>query len=171
MQVSDGDEPINARTGCIGCPLVQKDDALERLIKIPEWTYLAPLLGIKPIHRRIRLAENRHRQPGTRLLKSGKYESNPMRLGPLTLEKRLMFLEEVLEIQRQVNYQAEAFNRPLVSLINHEEETRIRELIALKTYPNGWTGDEPVGDELLDEVLPDGSIQPLLWSELANASR
>ena len=30
QDVNDGEEPLNARTGCIGCPLVQQDAALDR---------------------------------------------------------------------------------------------------------------------------------------------
>lgn len=57
-----------------------------------------------------------------------------------------------------------AQSRPVISLINQEEEARIRELIALKTFPDKWDGDEPNGAELLPEVYPDGSVQPLIWS-------
>jgi len=50
QDVSDGEEPLNARTGCIGCPLVQKDSALDRLIAQPEWTYLAPHHKRRPLY-------------------------------------------------------------------------------------------------------------------------
>src|ERR1700741_3821676 len=35
----DEAEEINARTGCIGCPLAQKDKALEAIVSIPYWSY------------------------------------------------------------------------------------------------------------------------------------
>jgi DNA sulfur modification protein DndC len=41
-------EPMNARTGCIGCPLVQEDSALERVLANPKWEYLAPLRQLAP---------------------------------------------------------------------------------------------------------------------------
>ena len=157
------EEPMNARTGCIGCPLASEDNALDRLIAMPQWAYLSPLKRIKHIHREIRKAHNRHRQPGTRRLKSGKLESNPMRLGPLSLSARLSFLDQVLQVQSDVNQAAISQARPEISLINAEEEARIRELIDLKTYPDRWDGSEPMGDEWLPEVYPDGSIQPLLF--------
>lgn len=52
--------------------------------------------------------------------------------------------------------------RPLVDLLNAEEEARIRELIADGTWPNKWDGTEAIGDELLEKVFADGSSQPLL---------
>ena len=39
---------------------------------------------------------------------------------------------------------------------------RIRELIALETWPNGWKGTEPNADVWLDQVNNDGSVQPVL---------
>src|SRR5690606_9875681 len=41
-------------------------------------------------------------------------------------------------------------------------DARIRELISLGTWPNGWAGDEPTADTPMDAVFADGSIQPLL---------
>jgi hypothetical protein len=35
-------------------------------------------------------------------------------------------------------------------------------LIALKTWPQGWKGTEPRADVPFDNVLPDGSIQPVM---------
>jgi DNA sulfur modification protein DndC len=80
----------------------------------------------------------------------------------LTLEARLKGLEDIIAIQEEVNRRAFALSKPLLYLINAEEEQRIRELIALKTYPQGWDGTEPLGDVILDEVYSDGSIQKAL---------
>src|SRR3546814_4315437 len=85
----------------------------------------------------------RIRKAGAETLKSGKIAKNPQRMGPLTFEARLHALETVLDIQRQVNEEADRRGRPRLDLINAVEEARIRELIALKTWPDGWTGDEP----------------------------
>lgn len=49
-------------------------------------------------------------------------------------------------------------------LINDEELARIEELIAANTWPNQWDGTEHRGDEWLPEILPDGSVQPSLFS-------
>jgi hypothetical protein len=72
-------------------------------------------------------------------------------MGPLTFEARLMGLNRVKEIQRQAG----------VDLINSSEEARIRELVSLETWPNGWRGDEPRADLPFNNVNPDGSVQPI----------
>jgi DNA sulfur modification protein DndC len=64
QEVSDGEEPMNARTGCIGCPLVQRDAALDRLIAQPEWAYLAPLQKLRPLYWEIKKPKYRHRKHG-----------------------------------------------------------------------------------------------------------
>ncbi|HEY9610524.1 hypothetical protein [Allocoleopsis sp.] len=160
-----GDENLeaSARTGCIGCPLTQEDLALDRVIAMPQWSYLAPLKKLKPIYREMRGFQHRLQKDGTERKKDGSLVKNPGRKGPLKLESRLMFLERILGIQQEVNTYAIANNRPTISLINNEEENRIRELIELRTFPDKWTGDEPGGEELLPEVYPSGAIQPLLW--------
>jgi hypothetical protein len=58
--------------------------------------------------------------------------------------------------------EAHRLGRPRVDLLNAEVEARIRELIAAGTWPQKWTGDEPVADVPLDAVFVDGSVQPLL---------
>jgi DNA sulfur modification protein DndC len=106
----------------------------------------------------------RLQKDGTERRKDGSLVKNPNRKGPLTLEARLKFLEEILQIQQEVNEVAIAQSRPIISLINQEEEARIRELIDIKTFPDKWDGNEPNGAELLPEVYSDGSVQPLIWS-------
>lgn len=156
----DEAEEINARTGCIGCPLASKEQALEAVLLNPDWQYLAPLRALKPLYRELRRPENRLRKPGTETLKSGGIAANPQRLGPLTFAARRMALARILAIQSQVN--RAAGDRPMLDLLDAEEETRIRELIAAETWPEKWSGDEPTGDVPLDTVFPDGWIQPLL---------
>lgn len=159
-----GDEAheTNARTGCVGCPLVSQDATLETIVKMPGWDHLAPLLGIKPIYRELR--EPRHRLKKTGLKADGSVATakNKQRMGPLTFEARLWALESILSIQNEVNTAARRLRRPGIDLINAEEQARIRELIAAETWPNGWDGDEPGAETLMDEIHPDGSIQPLL---------
>jgi DNA sulfur modification protein DndC len=72
-------------------------------------------------------------------------------------------LEQVLSIQAAMNQVATQLEMPAVNLINEAELTQIKELIAAKTFPDKWDGTEPHGDELFDAILPDGSIQPLLF--------
>lgn len=154
------------RTGCTGCSLIEHDGALASVLLMPDWWHLSPLLGLKPLYRELRKPRHRKRQPGFQRRKDGTLQSNQQRMGPLTFEARLMGLETVLRIQDAVNAEADRLGRPSMALIDAEEEARIRELIALKTWPNGWTGDEPNADVWLDQVNNDGSVQPILFREL-----
>ncbi len=158
----DEAEEINARTGCVGCPLAEKDMALDAVLLTPQWSYLKPLKRLKPLYRRLRLPENRLRKPGLEPLKGGGFAANPQRLGPLTFETRLAALAEVLGIQAEINATAAAAGRPSIDILDAEEEARIRELIAAETWPQGWEGDEPTGDVPLDQINADGSVQWLL---------
>jgi DNA sulfur modification protein DndC len=153
----DEAEEVNARTGCAG------------------------LKGLKPLYSELRLPQHRLKktgftQPiigwtrndigdevpirGARELATGK---NKQRMGPLTMDARRMGLDRVLAIQCEINASAALQGRPPIDLLDAREEARIRELIELGTWPNGWEGNEPTADTPLDAVLPDGSIQPLLF--------
>ena len=159
-----GDEAteINARTGCAGCPLAAKDLALDTIVANPDWSYLAPLKGLKPLYRELRERRHRLRKAGVERLKDGSIAANPQRMGPLTFEARLMGLDRVLAIQAECNDGARQRNRPTIDILNREEEARIRELIAAGTWPQGWDGDEPTADTPMDSVFGDGSVQPLM---------
>ena len=99
-------EEINARTGCIGCPLASKDKALDQILTLPGWAHLAPLRELKPLYRELRKPQHRIRKPKPEILKSGKMASNPQRMGPLTFEARLWALDQVLDIQSRCNADA-----------------------------------------------------------------
>ncbi|MCM2399821.1 phosphoadenosine phosphosulfate reductase family protein [Rhizobium sp. S153] len=159
-----GDEAqeINARTGCNGCPLAARDLGLETVLRVPYWSYIAPLLGLKPLYRELREPRNRLKKTGIDENGDVATAKNKQRMGPLTFEARLMALDRVLSIQSEINLEAMRLGRPTVDLLNAEEEARIRELIALGTWPNGWDGDEPTADTPMDAVFSDGSVQPLL---------
>lgn len=159
----DEAEEINARTGCIGCPLASEEKALENVLAMPAWAYLAPLRGLKLLWRELREPQHRLKKAGLERLKDGSIAKNPQRMGPLTFEARLMGLERVLGIQADCNAAALAAGRPTISLINAEEEARIRELITLETWPQGWDGDEPTADTVMETVYQNGAVQPLLF--------
>ncbi|MFC3581114.1 phosphoadenosine phosphosulfate reductase domain-containing protein [Sphingomonas hylomeconis] len=159
-----GDEDM--RTGCVGCNLIAHDGALASVLKLPGWDHLTPLLGLKKLYLELRLPRHRKRQPGFQYRKDGTLQSNQQRMGPLTFDARLMGLERVLGIQAAVNEAADRLGRVGIVLIDVEEEARIRELIALQTWPRGWTGEEPNADVWLDQVDNDGSVQPILFREL-----
>lgn len=161
----DEAEEINARTGCTGCPLAQEDKALDSVLQMPQWAYLHPLKGIRPLWRELREPQHRLKKAGAERLKDGSIAKNPQRMGPLTFEARLMGLERILAIQAAINSEARAQRRPEISLINAEEEARIRQLIAAETWPEGWDGDEPTGDTVMETVYQNGAVQPLLFSD------
>ncbi|OGS95957.1 MAG: phosphoadenosine phosphosulfate reductase [Gallionellales bacterium RBG_16_56_9] len=152
----DEAEEINARTGCIACPLAQEDKALENIIALPRWAHLEPLREIRPIYRWLREPAQRLRKSGIERLKNGGIGKNPQRMGPLTLEARLEALEKILDIQRRTNA---ADSRGVLDMINAEEERRIRELIAAETWPNGWDGDEPLADEFMPVIFYENGAQ------------
>ena len=161
----DEAEEINARTGCIGCALAQEDKALDSVLLLPAWSYLAPLKGLRPLWRELREPQHRLKKAGVERLKDGSIAKNPQRMGPLTFEARLMGLYRVLGIQAEINAAARRLGRPEIDLINAEEEARIRELIALETWPEGWEGDEPLATTVMDVVYQNGAVQPRLFSE------
>lgn len=161
----DEAEEINARTGCIGCPLAQKDKALEAIVRLDEWKYLLPLLKLKAIYREMRKQQYRLRKDGA-TRKDGTLSKNQQRLGPLTIEARKMFLEMILEIQNEVNLNAMLIGRPFIDILNIEEIARIHELIDCNTWPNGWDGSEKTGDVLLAKRYCDGSVMNLLFEEI-----
>ena len=134
------------RTGCVGCNLASRDNALERLVRQAEWEHLRPLLEIKPLFAELKMAKRRKRKSGPEMRRDGKWAQNVQRLGPLTMEARAYGLDRIKDIQR----------RARVDLVNAEEEQRIRELWAANTWPNKWTGDEVDGDELLDALTVNG---------------
>ncbi|HRW07377.1 MAG TPA: phosphoadenosine phosphosulfate reductase family protein [Caldilineaceae bacterium] len=150
-----GEEDI--RTGCMGCPLISHDIALERLVKRPKWQHLAPLLELKPLYRQLKLAKNRLRKVDPEVRKDGQISRNIQRLGPLTMDTRAFGLEQVLDIQRRAN----------VDLINADEQARIYELWAANAWPRKWDGTEITGDMLIDILTVTGSgaiaRQPLLF--------
>lgn len=165
-EVYGGDEALerNARTGCIGCPLAEVDTALDYVLTLPEWAYLAPLKRLRLTLPQLRLFKWRLQKDGERN-KDGKFSANPSRKGPLTMDARRMGLRTVVVVQREINRAARRLGRPRISLINWQEFKRIRELIAANTWPQRWTGDEPRGDMLIAQTYHDGSRQELLLTE------
>jgi DNA sulfur modification protein DndC len=145
-------EEVNARTGCMGCPLTDRDTALDVLLQTPAWSYLRPLKDLRPIYRALREPRNRLRKPGGEARADGSLVDNQHRMGPITLEARLWALGEILAIEDRVNAVAIAENRPRLDILNDEEISRIRALITAKTWPQRWDGDEPRADEPFEEA-------------------
>lgn len=160
----DEAEEINARTGCLGCPLVEKDKSLDTILKNPKWEYLKPLKRLKVLYREMRFPKHRLRKNGNEYKKDGSLAKNQYRMGPLTLEARKYFLTEILLIQEQVNQNAIECGMPKIDILNAEELIRIRELIEAKTFPNKWSGDELNASVPQNEIMyADGSIMETLF--------
>ncbi len=161
---TEAEEPLSLRTGCIGCPLVHEDRALRSVISEPQWAYLAPLEKLRPLYREVKKPKYRLRKHDERR-KDGTLAAKQGRLGPLHMEARRWLLQQVLAIQAEVNESAQLAGQPEISLINEEELARIEELIEANTWPAKWDGTEPKGDVMLPSILPDGSVQLLLFEE------
>lgn len=155
-------EEINARTGCVGCPLASKDTALDAMVAMDRWAYLAPLKKLRPIYRELREPRSRLRKPGGERRQDGTLVKNQQRMGPLTLEARSSALASILAVQAEINAAADELGRPHVDMLNEEEVARIEELIAARTWPQRWDGSEPGAEEPFDSMHADGSVQPLL---------
>lgn len=158
-----GDEAqeVNARTGCVGCNLASKDNALDRILRLPQWSYLAPFKRLRPLYTELTKSKYRLRK-GMETKANGDLVLNPGRLGPLTMDARRMGLRTVLQIQDEINEGARAQGRPEISLINDQEMDRIRELIEANTWPNRWSGEEEIGDAVVDQITRDGRVQPII---------
>ncbi|MBO0782279.1 MAG: phosphoadenosine phosphosulfate reductase family protein, partial [Ktedonobacteraceae bacterium] len=166
----DEKEEINARTGCVGCHLASRDIALDTVLRLPPWQHLSPLKRLRPLYTELIRPQHRLRKDGTDRRKDGTLAANPMRLGPLTMEARRFGLAQVLTIQDEVNTMAVSQGRPVIDLINAEEQARILALIEANIWPERWTGQEVRGDIPIPQVMADGIIQPLL-TELTELSK
>lgn len=154
-------ESLAARTGCIRCPVAGHDTTLDRVVKTPAWSYLAPFTRLWEVYAELSSARSRLRQQGERL-KSGAMAKNPMRLGPLTMQARRWGLAQVLEIQEEVNRGAREQGRPEVTILAAEEVARIEALIAAGTWPERWDGSEVRGDALVPVWIAEDIVQPPL---------
>lgn len=162
----DEAEEINARTGCVCCPLASKDAALDAVARMPRWSYLAPLKRLRPdVYEWLRLPAQRLRKAGGERRKDGTLCKNQQRMGPITLDARREGLLRVLAIQHEVNDAAARLGRPRVDHLSGEEIARIGELIDAGTWPDGWDGTEPLATEMMPEYRSDGTVQHLLFGE------
>jgi DNA sulfur modification protein DndC len=161
--VGEEGDPIEiaGRTGCVGCNLASNDHTLDRVLKRPQWAYLAPFKRLRPLYAELTKPFNRLRK-GMETRADGELVKNPGRLGPLTMEARRRGMLEVFRIQSEINRAAREEGRPEVSLINPDEAIRINELISANTWPNRWSGEEQIGDAFTDQVMKDGIVQPII---------
>lgn len=145
--------------------LKSKDKALHAVVKMPGWEYLSPLLELRVQYREMRKPQYRLRKNGE-FRKDGTLGKNQQRMGPLTLDARSYFLDQIIEIQNRVNLKAQEINRPCIDILNDEEISLIRDMISAKVYPHGWDGTEILADKLLDKIYNDGSTMKVLFDEM-----
>lgn len=160
----DEAEEINARTGCVGCNLASKDVALDAILKLPQWAYLAPFKRLKPLYQQLVQPQYRLRKIDE-VKKDGTPSANPNRMGPYTMDARRYGLSVVLGIQEEINAAAGAQGRPTVDLINEEEHARILALIEANTWPYRWSGTEETGDKQLQRERAEQEKHSL-WTAL-----
>lgn len=154
VDIEEGIEDLSARTGCIGCPLVtatdhrkpKPDKALERVLRMPQWSHLAPLRQLSEIYWQL------HFDYANRYIWDSTTKGNPKRHGKpgsLTLKARRGALAEILRVEAEVNALALQQGRRCIQLIAPEELELIHELLDSKAHPQGWSeGDLTGGDEL-----------------------
>lgn len=157
-------EEINARTGCMECRMVTKDTMMERILSLPNWSYLAPIQRLRPLYDELQQPYNRIRASGLERRKDGELLKRGTALGPLTMEARRFGLSQVLAIQDEVNAEAFRLGRPEISLIDEEEQERILALIESNTWPLRWTGEEERGDLLLQRQAEQARIETEKYS-------
>jgi len=149
---------LTARTGCMSCFCVEEDRATARVVKLADWSHLAPVLELKRLWRRLRQHDVRLRQPAGERRADGDLVKKQHRIGPITVAARYEALEKVIDVQRRVNDAAARADRlpwGALDILNAEEESRIRELLAANdghgTWPDGWTGREPLATDPFEE--------------------
>ncbi|WP_419033244.1 phosphoadenosine phosphosulfate reductase family protein [Dysgonomonas gadei] len=149
---------VNARTGCVGCPLAQNDTALDAVIKLfpSEWGYLSPLRKLRPIYREMRDFKYRLRKHGE-TNNDGSLSKNPYRVGPLTIGARKIFTDRILKIQGEVNRLAADQGKKPIDIINQEELSRIQWHWDNNIWPKKWTGNEPIATDKFNQIYKDGS--------------
>jgi DNA sulfur modification protein DndC len=159
----DEAEEINARTGCMGCPLASPGPGAggrgrhAGLVApgAPSWPE-----GHLASPARTGHASEEDRPDDDGQVAEGK---NKQRMGPLTFEARLWALGEVLAIQRECNAAAERLGRPGIDILNAEEELRIYELIAAETWPTAGMATSPPPTRRWMPSSATDSVQPLLF--------
>ena len=155
---------INARTGCLGCPLANNDTALDAVIdKFPDdWSYLTPLRKLRPIYREMRGFKYRLRKHGETNV-DGSLSKNPFRVGPLTMEAREIFFYKILDVQNEVNELALTYGKEPICILNTEEIDRIKWHWENNIWPQKWEGTEPMATVPFEQIFKDGCKQTNLF--------
>jgi DNA sulfur modification protein DndC len=118
--INDEDNSKSLRTGCIGCPLVNKDRSLQKLISVYE--DYSPLSQLRTLYDSTRSESNRIMRPD---MKSK---------GAVKLEVRKKIWAEILEIESKV-----CATFPEFTLIQQDEKDAIEKALSEGQYPKGYT--------------------------------
>lgn len=132
------------RTGCIGCPVVGHDYALERVCTWPRWAHLRPFIPLRDLYVSLRGHEHRLRKPPGEKNSRGEDVYNQGRVGPICLASRRDALEKIKAMQIESNLIADKIGVPRFILLSDELANLIDSAIKRKVFPRGWSGDEPL---------------------------
>jgi DNA adenine methylase len=128
-------ENQSMRTGCIGCPLVNKDRSLINFTQ-ENLEYL-PLIRVGDIYKRLTLKENR--------LVRGKSRDGVNNVsGCIKLSARFLAYQELLKIEKEAQT-----HQPDFFLIQDEEKQEIEYLLNNHTYPRGYNHSD---QQVLDDI-------------------
>lgn len=137
-----GDQDI--RTGCAGCSVAHEDHALKYIVRaMPEYASLAPILKLRELWD-ILLSRR-----DFRLYHDGTAKSQTKDLGPLTFEARKFAYDFVMKIQKEIYDLGGTYQ-----IISLEERERIFYHWQQGTWPTGWDGSQPVGNDR--QLIPIG---------------
>lgn len=121
------------------------------------------------LYAELKKPHNRLRKPTGERTKAGVLSKNQNRMGPLTMEARRWGMRYILEIQEEVNVGARACGDPEYLLITPEEQQVIEHLIESNTWPQKWSGKEPIATQPFEEMDEDGWLQGSLICQMEAA--
>ena len=118
--ISEQTSKDSLRTGCIGCPLINKDQSLERFANA--YPGYSPLKQLGSVYASFGIPENRIMRP------DGKGK------GAVLLSHRKAMYEQILQIEAEVQTRYPDF-----VLIHQEEKDAINQALAEQRYPKGYS--------------------------------
>lgn len=132
----------DVRTGCMGCNLVERDRALDKVVTHPEWRHLRVLYELEHLYDEMKKPQYRLRKNKVTYTQKGEARLKAQRMGPLTIPARRYFYQRVMAIQKEAR----------VELISSDEAARIHEMWELGIYPETWTNDDISATQPVDRV-------------------
>ncbi|MEL6853660.1 MAG: hypothetical protein AAFO83_00965 [Cyanobacteria bacterium J06607_13] len=171
--IRDDTPPGELRTGCIGCPVVNKDKTLEYLIESGH-KHLEPLEGLHDLYWELLEWRHRYRFWGKR----NADKSIPLRgmtvVGPLTLKSRCWAFGKIMQMQRESHIISDAIGRDRFYLLREDQISFIKRCWSEGVFPSGWDKRKIIKDErAFREIVTkcageipldfEGVIIPALW--------